>query len=184
MGWLCVSTLALMWLILGRLKKGTFRGRLGSVTWSNSTERLPPPPYSLCLWRQQSRVEDHSLLVHDMLTHEPNSDQSCAPCCGPRFGLGITVRLLPAPWICMSGNRKKNKTLLVIAFFLFCNAKSLILSCYMIIQVPFLCLRDHQPSAQVIAHIDLFVLFEIMKKNVKLHICGPCLSWNESRNKE
>lgn len=46
--------------------------------------------------------------------------------------------------------------------------KSLILSCYMIIQVPFLCLRDHQPSAQVIAHIDLFVLFEIIREKKKI----------------
>lgn len=38
----------------------------------------------------------------------------------------------------------------------------------MIIQVPFLCLRDHQPSAQVIAHIDLFVLFEIIRERKKI----------------
>lgn len=38
----------------------------------------------------------------------------------------------------------------------------------MIIQVPFLCLRDHQPSAQVIAHIDLFVLFEIIREKKKI----------------
>lgn len=133
---------------------------LSRETWQRDMVQFngTPPPHSLCLWHRQSRVEDHSLLVHDMLTHELNSDQSFAPCCGLRFGLGISVWLLPAPWICMSGNRKKNKTLLVIAFFLFCNAKSLIIMLYDYSGTFFLCLRDHQPSAQVIAHIDRFGL--------------------------
>lgn len=53
-----------------------------------------------------------------------------------------SVWLLPAPWICMSGNRKKNKTLLVIAFFLFCNAKSLIIMLYDYSGTFFLCVWE------------------------------------------
>lgn len=96
----------------------------------------PPTPntHSLCLWQRQSRVEDHSLLVHDPWTQQwpilcsllwstfwPGNHCPAASC-----SLNLHVR---------EPKEKQNTARHCLFPFLQCKNHSL--SCYMIIQVPF-----------------------------------------------